>query len=379
MRILLVLLPSLLFAQECPKLDSLVAAGKKAPKGLAERAALEASEQIHCVDSLYRVLGEKHKVWASFRKNLPDLAPEAFLRIYPIKKIKPEELKRVLWSSRIQNATTCALLHDSIGLEQIQGKGWWRQTTAWDTTDFPCKHHLMESMENLLDSVFTDPAERKAKFLALYPEIWYERYAQESTDEEKVRYATHPSLRDSTHCRFADYANAEMLMNWGHTRNACSSYIRSRFGEQILRISFRKHFKPTTLSDIRKRLSQVDTAHLASATPFLDTLEVLISDTETWEILDSLQASLLQFLQRSPNAVRTFKEPTADMLLAAFDANFDLLCAYPETNDRMITKLLVDRISDEKPLPDSATLERLQACLPPESMAVIQGILQQVQ
>jgi hypothetical protein len=362
-------------APSCPVTDSLRISLKKPPKGLVERAFAEASLTGVCVDSLFHSVGEKHPHWKKFRKSLPETQPDAMLRIYPVKKLSLDEQKSLFFSKSIENSDYCMMLADSIGLTVLSGKDWLKKTTVWDTTGFPCKYHLASRVLPLIELAFPDSLALRNKLLAVFPEAWFTRYAKNSSNQEKVSYAINPALRDSSHCRFADY-DTPILFQHGLPTNACRSYIDSRYGDQMLRDSFRKAYKPSVLTQINNRMATITPENTAGFAGFFDTLEVIVSDGETWEAVDSLQNSLLRLLAKNPQAIKQFQEPTADMLFTAINAQISLMCDYPDFNDRMLNKLISDRIDEEKPLPTAEEIQVLQSCLTPELLQILNQLLQ---
>lgn len=364
-------------APECPVLDSLKTL-KKAPKGLAERAQAEALAQKQCVQPYFIKVTEKSPEWKKVRKLLPEKQPDALLSLYPAKKLSADEQKRIFFSKATLDSQTCVVLADSIGLDALSGKDWIKRTTAWDTTGFLCKRTLISRVLPLLDSLVKDTLLLRAKVMAYYPETWFERYAEGSSEQEKVQYATNPSLVDSSNCRYADYATADQLMKIGMPKNACSNYMNERFGAPMLRMQFRKTYKPAVLVQINKRLAAITPANLDSASGLLDTLEVLFGDGESSEMLDSLEASLLRMLAKNPQAIRQIKDPTATMLLTAFDAHLPLLCNYPDITDRMLVKLINDRANNGKPIPTAEEIQILKSCLSPELLSSLERMLQQL-
>lgn len=385
---LLVLVPSLTFAQDttrtdtavspvCPALDSLKTI-KKMPKGLADRAMSEALDSNGCALVYFQHVKEKNPNWKKLRKLLPEKQPDILWQIYGSKKLSAEEQKKVFFSKSTRDIQTCEALADTIGLSVLSGKDWLKRTTVWDTTSFLCKAVLKERVLPLLDSFVVDTTARRAKLLAFYPEVWFEQFAENSSDLEKVLYSTNPSLTDSSHCRYADYASADQLEKIGMPNNACASYFKERFGAPLFRIQFRKTYKPAVLAQMNKRLATITPENLEANKGFLDTIEILFGDGESWEVLDSLEASILRMLAANPLAVKELQDPTATMLLTAFDAHLPLLCDYPDITDRMLVKLINDRASEEKPLPTEEELVILKGCLSPNLVASLERMLQQL-
>lgn len=382
------LVPSLIFAQDsiatdipaapvCPVLDSLKAI-KKAPKGMGDRAMSEASDSSACTTPYFQFVKEKSSNWKKLRKILPEKQPDNLWQIFGSKKLSADEQKRVFFSKATRNPLTCEALADTISLFTLSGKDWMKRTTAWDTSAFFCKNAVRDRVLPLLDSLVEDTTARRAKLLAFYPEIWFERFAESSSDLEKVLYSTNPSLSDSSHCRYADYASADQLEKIGIPTNACANYFKERFGAPLFRIQFRKTFKPSVLAQMNKRLAAITPENLEAHKGFLDTIEILFGDGESWEVLDSLEASILKMLAANPLAVKELKDPTATMLLTAFDAHLPLLCEYPDITDRMLVKLINDRANDEKPLPTEEELAILKGCLSPNLIASLERMLQQL-
>lgn len=387
---LALLVPGLVFAQEsnpqeatsdatsaCPILDSLKAI-KKAPKGLPERAMSEAAENAGCTKAYFQHVTEKNPNWKKLRKLLPEKQPDILLEIYGVKKLSSDEQKKIFFSNAVSQTQTCQTLSDSVGLDALSGKDWIKRTTAWDTTGFLCKTVLKEKVLPLLDSILTDSTTHRAKLLAYYPEAWYEKHIDESSELEKVLYATSPSLYDSTHCRYADYASADQLAKIGLPSNACASYIKERFGAPLLRMQFRKTYKPAVLAQLNKRLNTITPENLEANKGLLDTIEILFGDGESWDVLDSLEVSILNLLAKNPMAVKQFGDPTATMLLTAFDAHLPLLCDYPDITDKMLIKLINDRANSEKPLPTPEELAILKECLAPNLASSLVRMMQQL-
>lgn len=388
---LAILLPGLAFAQTpvvadstaqavapaCPVLDSLKTI-KKAPKGLAERAMAEAGDSSACTQAYFSFVKEKSPLWKKLRKALPEKQPDALLQIYGAKKLSAEEQKRVFFSKSTQKNGTCLSLADTIGLDALSGKDWLKRATLWDTTSFLCKVALKERVLPLLDSLLIDTTVHRAKLLAYYPEVWFERFAESSSEQEKVLYATNPALQDSSNCRYADYATADQLAKIGLPDNACAGYIKERFGAPLLRMHFRKTYKPAMLVQINKRLAAITPETLEANKGLLDTIETLFGDGESWEVLDSLEASILRMLSQNPQAIKQLRDPTATMLLTAFDAHLPLLCDYPDVTDRMLVKLINDRANSEKPLPTAEELSILKGCLAPDLLSSLERMLQQL-
>jgi hypothetical protein len=144
-------------------------------------------------------------------------------------------------------------------------------------------------------------------------------------------------------------------------------------------MNFHKNYKPATLALINKRLGAVNPATLDSVKGILDTIQVLLGDGESMEVLDSLEASVLRLLERNPQALQLFKDPTGPMMLVAFNSQLTLMCNYPEITDRMLIKLFNDRMSDEKPLPSAEEIQALSNCLKPELISIITRLLSQFQ
>lgn len=364
-------------APSCPVLDSLKAI-KKAPKGLPERAMAEASEVGACTMPYFQQVTEKNPNWKKVRKAIADKQPDILYQIYGAKKLTVDEQKKIFFGKATKNAQTCQALADTIGLDALSGKEFIKKTTAWDTTGFLCKNTLKSSILPKLDSIITDTSVRRAKILNYYPETWFERYAEGSSELEKVQYATSPSLTDSTNCRYADYATAEQLQKIGMPDNACGSYMRERFGAPLLRMHFRKTYKPTVLVQLNKRLNAITPQTLETNKGLLDTIETLMGDGESWDVLDSLEASVIRMLAKNPIAIKQFQNPTATMLLTAWDAQLPLLCDYPDITDKMLIKLINDRANNEKPLPTAEELSILKGCLAPNLAATLDRMMQQM-
>jgi len=378
-------IPFLGFAQDstvtsgtssCPVSDSIKTV-KKAPKGLPERAQVEAENNAACVPVLWQNLGEKSATWKKIRKSVLDKQPAAFTQLYGVRKLPAEEQKRVFFSTLLKDSALCNTFVDSIGLEALSGKDWIHKTTPWDTTGFGCKPFLETRILPKLDSVLTDTTQRRAKILAYFPEAWYKHYGESATAEELARYATNPALRDSSHCGLIDGATAEQLVRLGTPDNACKPFITERWGDLILRLTFRKNYKPQVLVAVNKRLAAANEANLDSLNGLIDTLEVIFADGEYWDVSDSLEAALLRMISKHPQAIHMMKDPTAPMLLTAFDNKLNLLCDYADNiNDRLIVKLIGDRVSNDKPMPTTEELAALASCLPADLMNALTRAVQ---
>ncbi|HSQ41978.1 MAG TPA: hypothetical protein VLM37_06845 [Fibrobacteraceae bacterium] len=363
----------------CPTVDSLkIVKKKKALKALKIRVAEIALDSSQCVEPLHKIWGDRNANWKKLRKSLPDRQPDAMLQLYGTKKLKADERKTIFFSKKVIDSLTCVSLADSVGLEALSGKNWLQKSSRWDSLDFPCKTYLTERVQPLIEAL-PDSAMRRAKMLAVYPEIWFDQYAESSNDSEKVAYATNPSLHDSTHCNYVDYATADLLEQHGSPANACQAYIHERWGAPLLRMAFRKSYKPAILAQINKRLTAVTPENLDSIQGLLDTIEILFGDGESWEVLDSLEVSVLNLIAKNPIAIKQFQDPTATMLLAAFDAQLTLLCDYPNVTDRMLGKLLSDRAADGKPLPTEEERQQLDSCLAPDLSGALHRFLDQLQ
>jgi len=341
-------------------------------------AIMQAQDSSQCVVPLWKALGEQNASWKKLRKVLPEKQPDALLRIYGVKKLSADEQKRTFFSKKTKNSATCLALLDTLGAQTFTGKDWLKKPSVWETENFGCKHLAQSRLLPLFEAAILDTNVRRAKMISVFPDVWFTRYAQVSSDEEKVRYATSPSLTDTTNCKYVDYANAAQLLNAGIPENACKPYIQDRFGATILRLNFRKNYKPAQMNVIRKRLAGLTTAKLNDYKGLLDSLNTIMGDGESWAALDSLEAIVLRTLQKTPEAIRYFKEPTVPMLSTALNAKVSLLCDFPDINDRMLAKLLTDRVATEQALPSPEELQTLQACLKPELAEALLRMVQQL-
>lgn len=146
----------------------------------------------------------------------------------------------------------------------------------------------------------------------------------------------------------------------------------------MLRMQFRKTYKPAVLVQLNKRLNAITPENLEANKGLLDTVEILFGDGESWDVLDSLEVSILNLLAKNPMAVKQFGDPTATMLLTAFDAHLPLLCDYPDITDKMLIKLINDRANSEKPLPTPEELAILKECLAPNLASSLVRMMQQL-
>jgi len=369
-------LPVWLAAQTCLALDSL--AMRKKPKGIADRAYTMALDSAHCVAPYLKTLNAKAPQGKKYRKEVLTRQPEAMLSAYGIPALTLAEKRAIFLSDLIRDSLTCQLLVDSVGVDSLVTSAWIPAGSPWDYRNFPCKSLTMPSILAKVDSLITDTIALRNKWMALDPSLWLAKYGPTITEEEGVRYATHPLLSDSSHCRYADYANAEQLLRFGVPPNACYPYIHDRFGDAVIRLAFQSSFKPAVGALIEKRLSSVASENLDSIQGLLDTLEILFADGESWEAKDSLEASLLRLLGRIPETLKRLKEPNVTMMLSAFQGRLSLLCEFPSVNDRMVVKLLQDRYYAELPMPTDVEVDSLCSCLAPELCTAVRKVMIQV-
>lgn len=373
---LILALPIWLAAQSCPALDSL--AMRKKPKGIADRAYTMALDSAHCVAPYLKTLNAKTPLAKKFRKDVLTRQPEAMLAAYGLKELTLAEKRSVFLSDLIRDTLTCQQLVDSVGVDSLVANAWIPAGSPWDYRNFPCKSLTMPSILAKVDSQITEAGALRAKWMALDPSLWLAKYGESITEEEGVRYATHPLLLDSSNCRYADYANAEQLLRFGVPQNACYPYIHDRFGDAVIRLAFQSTFKPAVGAQIEKRLSGVTPENLDQIQGLLDTLEILFADGESWEAKDSLEASLLRLLGRVPETLKRLKEPNVTMMLSAFQGRLSLLCEFPNVNDRMVIKLLQDRYYAELPMPTDVEVDSLCSCLAPELCTAVRKVMTQV-
>lgn len=353
-----------------------ISAVKSPDKKMLGLAVQRAKDSLHCVAPLQASLGEKNKQWISLRKELVSLQPQALYNIYGWKGLTAPERKSLFMGSQPLAVEACATLWDSVGIPGLFPKNWTTAPFAFDSVASACKDALEPRMTELLEKNMGGDTLR-ARLLAWYPSQWQKRYGEEATDAEKTRYVTHPALRDSSHCRYADWATPDLLMSFGVAENPCTPYINERFGDALFILQFRKNYKPAVLAQILDRMGKLTPEKLEESKPFLDTLGRLLGSVESWEVIDTLEARTLLLFAQNPAALRYFKEPTAPMILAAANADVRTLCQYPVT-DRMLSKMLMDRVQDEKPLPTAEEQQALQQCLAPELWNVMGKMLEQL-
>lgn len=369
--------PSVKVTSRALELDcALLATVKNPDKKMLAQAMQKARDSARCVAPLHAQLGEKNKQWISLRKELLSIQPQPFYEIYGWKMLTDAERRQVFFAARPVAPESCTQLWDSVGIQGLFPKDWSRTPFALDSVASSCKDALEPRLAELLEQNLTDEPLR-SRMLAWFPSRWQQRYGLEATDAEKTRYVTHPALRDSSYCRYADWATPDQLVERGIAENPCAPYIRERFGSALFMLQFRKNYKPAVLTQILDRMGKLTPENLQTSKPFLDTLGLLLGSVEGWDVVDTLEAKTLELFARNPGALRFFKEPTAPMILAAANADMHLLCEYPVT-DRMLSKMLMDRLGAEMPMPSSGEQQTLQQCLEPELWKVLAKMLEQL-
>jgi len=303
------------------------------------------------------------------------LQPQALYQLYGTKGLSATEQKQLFFSANTLDARTCLALWDSVGTKLLD-KDWASKSSSFDSTDAPCKTALQDTLVSRLETSLQGDALRK-RLLQWYPDLWFSRYGDSISDSEKAQYVTNASLRSTDHCNLADWTTPDQLAQAGIHNNACTPYLAERFGPALMMMTFRKNFKPNTLNQIAQKLQALNSDNLEQHKPFLDSLETLLGTGESWEALDSIENLILAMIGQNPQALMILKDPTAPMLMAAFNSQMTLLCDYT-VPDRLITKLLMDRYQNELPLPSPEDLIKLQECLKPELWNAITRIMQQI-
>ncbi len=353
-----------------------IAFAKNVDKKQLAKAVQLAKDSARCVAPLHAHLGEKNKSWISLRKELLALQPQALFDLYGWKPLSESERKALFLSNKPLSAEACAQLWDSAGTTSLLPKDWNSRSFAFDSLASSCKLSLQSKLLPLFDSLVAE-GDRRARLLGWYPQVWQERFGDSSDETEKARYVTSASLRDSSHCRYTDWTTPDLLMRFGVQDNACAGYIRERFGDALFIMEFRRDFKPADLAKLLTRMDKMSPADLVKNQAFLDTLGRLLGSVESWEVTDSVEAHSLKMFVRIPGAVQYFREPTAPMILSAAEGDARILCRYPVT-DRMLSKMLMDRLEDEKPLPGPEERSALQECLAPELWGALEKMLAQL-
>lgn len=349
---------------------------KSVDKKQLAKALQLAKDSARCVAPLHTHLGDKNKSWISLRKELVALQPQALYDIYGWKSLNENERKALFWSNKPLSAEACTQLWDSAGTTSLLPKDWNSRPFAFDSLASSCKLSLQDRLLPLFDSLVTE-GDRRNRLLGWYPQVWQQRFGDSSDETEKARYVTSASLLDSTNCRYTDWTTPDLLMRFGVKDNACASYIRDRFGDALFIMEFRRDFKPADLTKLLARMNKMTPADLVKSQTFLDTLGRLLGSVESWEVTDSVESHSLIMFERIPGALQFFKEPTAPMILSAAEGDARILCRYPVT-DRMLSKMLMDRLEDEKPLPSPEERAALQECLAPELWGALEKMLAQL-
>ncbi len=349
---------------------------KNPDKKQLTQAIQRASDSAQCVAPLQQALGEKHKQWKALRKELPTRQPQALYGLYGVAGLSAAERTALFYTPAPLSDSACLALWDSAGAASLLPKDWKSRPFAFDSAASSCKYALADTLNALLDKELSGDTLR-ARLLAWFPERWQKRFGESATDAEKTRYVTHPALKDSSFCNYADWATPDGLIAYGVSNNSCAPYIRERFGSALFMLEFRKNYKPAVLSALLSHMGRLDAANLDSNRAFLDTLGLLLGSVESWEVTDTLQARSLELLSRVPTALRSFPEPTVPMIFSAANSDMGLLCSYPVT-DRMLVQWLQERWQNELPMPSPEQQQMLSQCLSPEAAAAMQKTLEQI-
>lgn len=350
---------------------------KKMDKKLQAVAIQWAKDSARCVLPLFEKWGPKNKNWLRLRPELFSRQPQAFLKTVGLGSLSLEEKQTLFWGREGLDSLTCHVMWDSVGASVLFPSYWKTKAFAFDSVHSGCKVFLKDSLVAFLNAHLEGDSLR-ARLLSGFPDLWQKQYGDSATVDEKARYVTHPAVNDSAFCSYADWTTPDQLVAWGISANACEAYIQERFGEALFMLQFRKHFNPTVQARLLKQMEQLDSVQLDEAKPFLDTLGRLLGSVENWDFIDTLEERTVKMLAKTPQALRFFQDPTAPMILAAANTQLKVLCSYPVT-DRMLSKILMDRLQEDLPMPSEEELRPLQECLSSELWGSLSQMLQQIQ